>query len=191
MTTIASLTYTLNSLSFLPISTFSRFDCINDSLEWDWNAACVLDELINDLLLGFLLCQDVYHGLLEVLSFLLHLKTDLEALDFRFRSDSCIEFLISAAHTYEQMVVFNYEWADFRANQILVWLKFNDRQDQTKALLKFWIREKVDEVLESFLLRAHSGVPLARVWMFIHQFQVICRSTVLENPGPVHMLPLH
>ena len=170
MTTITPLTYTFNSLSLLPIPALSRLDSINDGLEWDWNTACVLYELINDLLLGFLLCQDVYHGLLEILSFLLHLKADLEALDFRFGCDSCIQLLVAAAHAHEQMIVFNDEWAYFRANQILVWLKFNDWQDKTKAFLKFWVGQKVDEVLESFLfgLRTHLDIPLSRVLMFIY-----------------------
>ena len=109
MTTITPLTHTFNSLSLLPIPAFSRLDSINDGLEWDRNSACVLDELINDLFFGFLLCQYVYHGLLEILSFLLHLKAYLEALDFRFSCDSCIELLVATAHAHEQMIVFNNE----------------------------------------------------------------------------------
>ena len=111
MTAVASLagTPTRHRLLFLPVATFSRLDRTNYGLEGNRHPACVLDELVNDLLLCLLLCEDVHHGLLEILSFRLHLKTDLEALDFGLSCDSCVQLLEASTHTHEQRVVFNLE----------------------------------------------------------------------------------
>ena len=59
------------------------------------------------------------------------------------------------------MIVFDYEGANFCADKIFIWLKFDDRQDKSKAFFKLRVREKVDEVLESFLFLAHKSFPLA------------------------------
>ena len=91
------------------------------------------------------------------------------------------------------MIVFDYERANFCADEIFIRLKFDNWQDKTKALLKLRVGEKVDEVLESFLFLAHKSFisPLTWVLMFIHQFQIISRISVIENPGSVDMLALN
>ena len=46
-------------------------------------------------------------------------------------------------------------------------------------------------MLESFLLLTYQSLPLARVLIFIHQFQIVARPIVLEYPGSVDVLALN
>ena len=96
------------------------------------------------------------------------------------------------------MVVSDENFEDFTTDEILSRLQFDDRQDQTKNIVKFLVRQQVNESLETFLFFVFRvlNTVIIRCWsgiggLGIDQFEVLVRSRMWKEPGALHVLPLH
>ena len=114
-------------------------------------AACVSDKFIDDFLGCLLLAKNFDHGLLERLLFLFHLQADLQALDLGLRGDHLVEVHEPSANSGNQVIVSDEDFQDFTPDEVLSGLQFDDRQDQTKNIVKLLVRQQVNESLETFL----------------------------------------
>jgi len=114
-----SAIHSLQKFSMFPVFAFSHFYGIDDWLKRNFVVTSVPHKLLYDFFGGLFLGQDLDHSVFEILFFFLHLKCDLEAMDFCLWGNCLAKFFVSTANPNEQKIIFFLNLVNFCTNHVL------------------------------------------------------------------------